>query len=221
MLGIFMLGVIGVGCLYQSCKNASEDGRNRQGAINRKDPYYIDWEGNCRRVDNGHKVCRYTTSMNANWDTVDVDLKTGEILRNHSQERRNEIKVREERFKRENMERKNKAIEEGKLWYNSYEANKEKMARGAYYSYSFVPRRVSDNLLLDERRTSNVQMNENKFGLLLWRDENQYKKYPTINSIEKDKEYNWRCINSKYKQEDYNMTAKEIEEYARKVGAIL
>lgn len=220
MFGLFMLGVIGCGCFYNAMKNASWDGNHKQESIKNNESYYMDWQGSYRRVDNDHKVCLNMTDW-SNGDIVDIDLKTNQMLNRRPSRERELIERTKSEYLIKNREAKEKAIKEGKMWYSSYEITEKGLQRNKIYPFDFVSRRVSDDLLLDQTRTSNNAMYDEKFSFVLWRSEKEYKKYPSYYSPEKDKEYNWRQIKSNYTQERYNMSEHELEKYARKIGAIL
>ena len=222
MFGLFMLGILGCGCVGAALKNAYHDGNNKQDSIRNNEPYYMDWQGSYRRVDNDHKVCIHTTSMKANWDKVDVDLKTGQILRNYSQEERNKIANREAEFAKENKERKEKALKEGRMWYSSYEITEHGLLLDRYYPYEYVYRRVSDDLLISPKSRHNEVMYDDKHEFILWRNEEAYTRaYMGFPSLETDIRLNWDKIKGEYWQKLHNMTEHELEAYARKIGAIL
>lgn len=224
MFGILTLLVFICGCTFHACKNASWDEKNKRNAIANNESYYIDWQGNRRRVDNDHKVCIHTTGLEYNWEKVDIDLKTGEVLKNYTQEQNVSIEAQKQKHIRRNIKEKETAIKEGRLWYSAYDFSKILFSTNNGYLYETVWRRVSDDIILDKKRTTHKRLYEEKFGLILWRDKKEYQKYylgSCCPSIEKDKEYNWRCIKSKINQEQYNMTEQEIERYAREVKAIL
>lgn len=224
MFGAIAIIIFICGCAFHGFKNASFDGKSKRDAILNNEMYYMDWQGYQRRVDNEHKVCIHTTGLEYNWDTVDIDLKTGEVLRNYTHEQAKSISIQKQKYTERNIKEKEKAIKEEKLWYPAYDFSKVLCSTNGGFLYEIVWRRVSDDIILDKKRTTNKVLYDDKFGLVLWRDEKTYHKHYLnycCNTIEKDKEYNWRCIRSKINQERYNMTEQEIEEYARSINAIL
>lgn len=220
MIGLVILSVAGCVCLGQACKNASWDRHSKDRAKNNNELYYMDWEGNYRRVDNNNKVLRNMTDWN-NGDIVDIDIKTNQMLNVRSCRERELIETAKQRCRMRNIKNKEEAIKEGRLWYSSYEITEHQKMINSFYPFEYVCRRVSDDLLLNYERTNHGVMYDNKFELLLWRDEEQYNNIFNYPTLEKDKEYNWGCIKSKLNQEKYNMTEQEIEKYARDIKAIL
>ena len=215
MFGLFVWVIIGVVWYVGLLKNARSDGQSIRNSKLNNDPYYTDWKGDVRRVDNNHKVLRYTTSSKCNYDRVDIDLKTGEVLRNYSQEEREKIAAKEHKYYLDAQKDKEKAMEQGIPWYSSYESTENAKNMHSAHPYEYVHRRISDNLLVE----ANMEvMRDTKYNFILWRNEVCYKRYPEIYSLEKDKEWNLKRIDYlvKYK----NINKQELEEYAKKIKAL-
>ena len=249
MLGVFMLGVIGVGVIAEAYKHGSYDNEKRSHSQSSGESYYIDYNGHTRRTDNNHKVLCNMHDW-SNGDRVDIDMKTGEYLNRVADPKRI---IKEEwlkECKEFNKRNKKKAIEDGKPYYYGTvqidNVNKYSMRPGEE-----IFLRVSDDLPLekkspiqyidyiDERtgvslRKQGIVMRDFNLGLYVGTkkkyDEKDYQ------FIKKWKEYNWMVINEPlftgkaksnyiynngfFEQIEYN-TAEKKEAYARKIGAFL
>ena len=221
MFGAIMLGVITCGCVAQALKEASYDGNHRSKAGSNNQKYYMDFHGSDRRVDNNNKVMKYTIDFKTG-DRVDLDLKTGEVLRNYSQEKRNKDKRKELEFNEKNKNEREKAIKEGKYFYSSYEKTEYRMMMTPNTPYEYVKRRCIDNLLL-HKDSDYRQVRDAKYGFLLYRDPKEYNqtyRYDPL-TVEKDKEWNLMHCRCKFIQEEHNMTYEELKAEAERLGAII
>lgn len=226
MVGLLVFFIISLVCLKEIINNSYYNDKSKREAIDKNKQYYLDWRGNTRRVDNNHKVCMHTTTGYGDWDTVDIDLKTGEVLRNYTQEEIDEIVERERKFFQEAQKNKEEAIKTGRLYYSSYEPTGRMLQINKTYPYEYVYRRVTDDLLLDSQKTNSNQIYDAKYGFILWRNEKQYKEHPTIYSIENDKRHNqWILSQTNFLEygtcKPFIVSRQELEEYAKKNGAIL
>ena len=241
MLGLFVLAALGVGAMVHSCKNEAENTKDRNDAASRGQEYYLDNLGKTRSVKNNHQVLRRTTGgTKYNWDTVDLDMKTGQVLRNYTQEKRDEISAEKRIIHEENKKSKQKAIEEGRYWYSVKEPPIERYsqygARLNYYTYQhdlnsalrpmenlscyeYHKYRLSDGLLLEDKTCHSGIVREFKCGFIVYDykaeengDEKKIMEHAKLNSS--------RC-RSEFVQSKTKMTDAELFIYAKKIGAYL
>ena len=249
MLGVFMLGVIGVGIIAEAYKQGTYDNEKRNYSQNLKESYYTDYNGNTRRTDNNHKVLCNMHDWN-NGDRVDIDMKTGEYLNRVP----NPERIRKEKWLKEckefNVRNKKKAIENGKPYYYGTvqidNVNKYNTCPGEE-----IFLRVSDDLPLEKKspmqyidyiddrtgvslRKQEIVMRDFNLGFYVGYKKNYDEK--DYQFIKKWKEYNWTIINEPlfkgraktnyiynngfFEQMEYD-TAEKKEAYARKIGAFL
>lgn len=237
MWGLFILGAIGIGAMIHSLKNDTENASSRNNATNSGQKYYTDNYGKVRSVDTNHQVMRYTTAGHKhNWDTVDKDMKTGQILRNYTQEKRDEISNEKRKIHEENLRSKKKAIEEGRYWYSVKEPPIEGYRGGsiAYYSYQrdimenrlenlfnyeYHKYRISDDLLLDDDSTHYQRIKEFKCQFVVY--DPDVEKDGNLKKLNQHIEYNNYNCESSFSQNRCKMTEQEMREYAKKVGAYM
>lgn len=250
MWGLVFLGVMGVGAFIESCRKDSYNAERRNNSRQHGNTYYMDYNGNTRRVDNNHEVLRNMTDW-SNGDRVDIDVKTGEYInrvQNSDRARReNWIKKCEER----NKINKKEAIEKGKSFYWATVQVDDAMKYSKHPGES-VYHRVSDDLPLMSFPIKDVYIKDKKTGIKIPKEmlvmtdynlglhvgkERNYdeKDYP-IEIIEEWKRANWYIINEPlhrgranfsyiynngfFEQMNYD-TPEKKEAYARKIGAFL
>lgn len=237
MWGLLFFAALGIGSFVHACKNADEDGRSRQNSSEKGDEYYLDRLGCQRRVDNNHQVVRtFDESKGYHLDDVLMDVQTGQILHNYSNDERAKRRAMESKQNVENKKYREDARKRGSYYYLAY--YEPPVACGLYHDlyaeqykrepisvyYWHYPRchyrRVSDNLLMSSHGR------EARFNLILYNEKAE--KNNDINIINQCVDINWRIINTWEEQAHIYWhentpypTAAEVEEYARKVGAYL
>lgn len=237
MWGLFVLAAVGIGAMIHSCKNDIENTDCRNEAKNSGQKYYMDNLGKTRSVNNNHQVLRHTTAGHKhNWDTVDLDIKTGQILHNYTQEKRDEISAEKRKIQEENKKSKQKALEEGRYWYSVKEPPIEGYSRGIkYYNhqnslkslhgledlscYEYHNYRFSDGLLLEDKVCHYGVVQEFKGGFIVYDYEAE-----ANGDVEKLKEHaksNSYMCRSDIHQFLKKMTEAELIAHAKKVGAYL
>lgn len=249
MIGIVFILIALIGVFVESCKKDSYNAEKRNNAKLQGKPYYMDYNGNDRRVDNNHEVLRNMHDW-SNGDRVDIDVKTGEYLNRVPNEKRvrreNWIKKCEEDAKR----RKKEAIEKGQpFYYATVQIDDVSKYRSLPGSEIYL--RVSDDLPLDkEYPIQKVSYKDETTGILSCKDAVVMRDYnlgfyvgtekdydeKDYEFIERWKEYNWGTINYHlltgkassgyiynngfFEKMDYD-TPEKKEAYARKIGAFL
>ena len=223
MFGLFVIVIIGVIFLKEMLTNAFYDGMDRQKARDNGLPYYTDSQGTRRRVDNNHKVLEYVVHFeDGSWDKVDEDAVTGQILRNYSQEKRNKEAEKEKERIEKNRKSKEEAIKNGRYQYSSLELgpSEYQIKRG---EYNYIVRRCSDDLMVEGYGYFVVDA---RCGFVLWRHESEYEKYPTLYSLDGDKQGNKKwfevlCkdldIMNRVTHEFWKPTKEELIEYVKKI----
>lgn len=241
-MGVFVLIILGFGYFIYSCKNDVINNNKRERGRANNDKYYVDQKGKLRLVENNHEVLWTIDNVNGNMDRVLLDMTSNQILRNKSEEVRQEKRDRNEKNRQETIRFREKAKSEGRYFYSTsseppvcsglYEdfyANlyRKNPTRAEYNWYVCHYRRVSDDLLLEKDTCTYHPIKEAKFGLIIY-DINAEKKK------EKEKltchaEWNWKLIKEwesgkipiGWREDDYRPKASEVEAYARKIGAYL
>ena len=248
MWGLMFLGVMGAGAFVESCRKGSYNAERRNNSRNQGKQYYMDYNGNTRRVDNDHEVLQYMTDW-SNGDRVDIDVKTGEYINRVP----NSDRVRKENWIKECEEKakksKKEAIEKGETFYVST-VQVDDASKHSMYPGTSVYHRVSDDLPLEDFPIKDVNIKSKMTGLsirkrmIVMKDynlgfyvgtEKDYNKedYPLI---EEWKKLNWYIINEPlhrgkasfkyiynngfFEQMNYD-TPEKKEAYARKIGAFL
>ncbi len=211
MFGIIMITALLIGGTIQACRNSISDDRSKQNAIDNNQYYYLDWQGHRRRVDNNHKVLIHVTDFNTG-DKVDMDMKTGQILKNYSEIERQKEKAKECEIHKENSINREKAKKEGRLWYSSYE--KVRDTRVYYSPWCYVKKRVSDDLLLSDKSTNTI-LYDRRFELAL---DNESLDEETK---EKLRRRNVSLCNEEWFCSLENITKEELLKYAKKIGALM
>lgn len=238
MWGLFVLAAMGIGAMVVSCKNDAENLNCRNEAKDNERKYYVDNLGKWRSVDNNHQVAiRSCGGRKHNWDEVDVDMKTGTVLRNHTQEKRNEITNKKNEIRLKNEEAKQVAIKDGKYFYIANEPPIERYEGSSieYYYYQkelggLTPienlsyyedhkRRVEDDLLLEKDTVFWRPIREFKTRLIVCDIEAEKKN--DIEKINQHREWNRRQCRCSFIQKDCNMTEYELIEHAKKIGAYM
>ena len=235
------MGAIGIGAIVHSLKNDMENSDSRSNAANNGQKYYTDNHGKIRRVDNNHQVLRHATGgTKYNWDTVDKDMETGQILHNYTQEKRDEIFAEKREIQRENEKKKQEAIKQGLYWYSVKEPPIEGYARRGdirYYEYQQRLKSVHGSEDLSRYESHNYRVSD---GLLLQRDISHYDSHPIkdfkyglivfesiserVGDLRKIKDHaNWNREYCGYEwvHRNYNITEEQLLNYARKIGAYL
>ena len=211
MFGVLLLTTLVIGGTIHACKNSLYDEESRRQSINNDMYYYLDWQGHRRRVDNNHKVLIHVTDFKSG-DKVDMDMKTGEILKNYSEIERRKHKEKESEITKENLKRKEIAKKEGKLWYSSYEKIKDPKV---YYSpWRYVKKRVSDDLLLSDKSTD-VILYDRTFELAL--DNELLDEEIKIKLIKRNRS----LCNAEWLHHIENITKEDLFKYAKKIGALM
>ena len=248
MFGLVVIIVFIIGAYIESCKKDAYNGERRRNARQQGQQYYMDYNGNNRRVDNNHEVLLYMTDW-SNGDRVDIDVKTGEYINRIP----NEEKVRRENWikKCKDNARKCKmeAIEKGQPFYSAIvqvdNARKYSTCPG-----EIVYLRVSDDLPLIEYPIQDVSYKDKNTGISLRKKMLVMKDYNLGLYVGKEKDYdekdyefiekwkreNWSVINYDFltgrarigyiydngffEKMDYD-TPEKKEAYARKIGAFL
>lgn len=217
MIGLLVWGIIGFILLKEAIQNAVVNVDERSKAMNEGKEYYYDIHGNCRRVDNGHKVLTYVPNIDdGSWDMCDIDNVTGEVLKNYSQIKRDKIAERIKQYDEEAMKRKLENIEKGYpfYWKMEYIPDEKNPKEG---SFDIRFRRINDDLLLARSAVPQHVIADAKYELLLWvnpklYDESEYR------TPEEDVEYNQRRINKLVREK--NEDREELIAYAKKIQAI-
>lgn len=170
MFGILFFGILGIGAFVYSCKNDADNARRRENSRQNGQDYYMDNIGKDRRVDNNHQVVRVFKNCNGSdrADDVLMDLKTGQVLHNYSEDKRRIEREEINKAINENISRREKARKKGEYAYRAYDEHPiidgfyEDMHAAMYlrnpYNLSERERngadhvrRVSDNLLLTKK----------------------------------------------------------------------
>lgn len=228
MWGLFILAFFCIGAFVHSCKNDIEDAKSKKNAINNNQNYYLDWQGSKRRVDNNHKVLEHVTDYRTG-DKVDLDMKTNEVLRNYSQEERQNQHSEEQKWAEDNREAKEKAIREG--WYTYYAKTRTSPGDSKILPYEYVDRRVKDDLLVQDKKVPNDVFIKTEIGkcerticvdakykFRLY--EYSEKARSSRDVLRDDDKYNkWLCTYL-VKENRTDMTEEQLLTYAKKIGAI-
>lgn len=241
-MGVFVLIVLGIGYFIHSCKNdIANNNKRERGRIN-NDKYYTDQKGKLRLVENNHEILWTVDNVNGNIDRVLLDMTSNQVLRNKSEEERQEKRDRNERRKQETIESREIAKKEGRYFYTTaleppvcsglfedFYASlyKKNPARAEYNWYAWHTRRVSDDLLLAKDTCTYHPIKEAKYGLIVYDIEAEKKK--NKEKLTCHAEWNWKLINDwkvgkvpiGWKENDYRPSGAEVEVYAREVGAYL
>ena len=235
MWGLLFFAVLGIGGFIYSCKNDAEDTRDRQKRREEGEAYYFDHIGRQRRVDNNHQVMRAVQRNGTYRDDVMMDMKTGQVLHNYSNDKRQERMKWEQEQQRESNKRREAARAAGKYSYrtckeppitcglyddlHSYPYSQDPLYIETYH-YAYHDRRVSDNLLMKG------SCNDARCGFVLFNEEAE--KNNDIEWINKHVDWNWRIINNwdnecrySWRENTPYPTAAEVEKYAREIGAYL
>lgn len=246
MFGALWLTVIVISGIMFIIKNNKEDARSKNNAINNNQKYYLDWEGRNRRIDNDHRVVQYVTNP-VTRDKIDLDVDSNIILRNYSQEEREQNKKEELRWKEEGVKNKENAIRDGSYYYYVKEKkidlevlsslppwinDVERERRTTTWSYIY--RRVSDDLLVEtvyiDRNTGSILIGSKqfhygipicvdaKFGFRLY--EFDYRRRDNCEVIKMHDKYNRFLCKYHARDNKYNMTEEELLNYAIKIDAI-
>ena len=227
MFGLLWLIILGIGWLVFSYRNAVEDNHSKQKAKNENQKYYLDWQGKKRRIDNNHKVLQHVTDYRTG-DKVDLDMDTNEVLRNYSQENREQQSKKEQEWLIEGKKNKEKAIAEQKYFYSMrvYDPNNN------ITHSKYIWKRVSDDLEIDTVSLDDYgHMLRNKsygdryicidtvYGLRLYELNPQYRNANKF-IIQDDKYNRWLC-NYLANEKNIGKTENELIQYAKKIDAIL
>lgn len=211
MFGIILLASLVIGGTVHVCKNSLYDDKSKQQSVKENRNYYLDWQGYRRRVDNNHKVLIHVTDFKTG-DKVDMDMKTGEVLKNYSKALEIKEKEKENQIRSENIKRKQEAKNRGDLWYTSYEKIND--TKVFYSPWAYVKKRVSDDLLLSNNSTG-VILYDNRFELALDNellDEETKLKLAKRNKVLFDAQWLYQIE---------NITKEELLRYAKKIGALI
>lgn len=248
MFGLVVVIVLLIGAYFESLKKDIYNGEKRKKARDENKPYYTDYNGNFRRVDNNHEVLLYMTDW-SNGDRVDIDVKTGEYLNRVP----NEDRVRKEKWLKECEEKriknKNEAIAKGEPYYKAT----VQVDNGRQYSLfpgESISHRTSDDLPLEKSEREMFSYKAGKLNVSLHKDIFVMRDYNLGLYVGTEKDYdekdyefiedmkrsNWRTINEPFltgkarflyihdngffEKMAYD-TPEKKEEYARKIGAFL
>lgn len=208
MFGALMAGVFLIGCAVTAIKNGSYNFESKNDAINNNQKYYMDWQGDYRRVDNGHRVLRHVKDFKTG-DIVDLDMKTNQILRNYSKEERIKEFAEQDAMKRERERAKEEALKNGLIVYESKEPLPD--PRGHTVKHHYVTRRTRDDLLVIHNR---YRLVDKKCCFIICC-------YEGYSSVKEVKQRNRQKCKNEYLQKETGMTEEELLAYAKSIGAIL
>lgn len=236
MWGLLFLGIVGIGAIGGMMRNSIHDEENRNESIRSGDEVYIGSKGEWRRTDNGHQVLM---GVIRNGNRVNVDKKTGEILKNYSQIDRDRIEKEKQEIKRKNKESKDEAKKKGRYFYSCKEPPIEKGEYGCAedsiiqvtnyklalrevksYSnltmyYVYHKRRTVDDLLIYFDNDGTIR---DLFSGLIIKASATRLSYRTIEELIKE---NDKIINSKEVQTKCNMTSSQLRQRTKKIGAYI